>query len=253
MSAIAETRAATGPTRFGKSVSVFGPFAREPSVRLGDLAPENDPFVRFTLPRHAEVKRRRLSRDELNAMQALELEKGTRERLARDIYLTCVFADGARISDALTWKPSNVVDEGGVYRIVYRTQKSGRELAPKLPSVAADLLQLYLEKPGRYLFPLMRRGNDDDPVSLRKRQQAATAKVNKVLKVLGEMAGIGGDGLTCHTARHTYASLARRSGTVFEVGAALGHKDAATTQRYLDALHRDEVDALSDRVWGEDE
>lgn len=219
------------------------------AVRLGDLAPELDPFLRFTLPRHAEVKRRRLSREELEALQSLELEKGSRERLALDIYLTCVYADGARISDALTWKPSNVVNEGGVLRIVYRSQKSGRELAPKIPPLGAEILRPYLEAGGRYLFPLLGRGDDADPVNLRKRQQSATARVNKSLKVVGEMAGIGGDGLTCHTARHTYASLARRSGSVFQVGAALGHKDVATTQRYLDALHRDEIDALSDAVW----
>lgn len=222
------------------------------AVRIGELPPEMDPFLRFTMPRGAEVKRRRLSLSELNSLAGLDLELGTLERAARDIYLACVYADGARISDALTWKPSNVVEDGGFMRIEYRTQKSGRELAPKLPAMGVELLQPYLEKSGRYVFPLLKRGNDGDPVNLRKRQQAATARVNKTLKRLGEMAGIGGEGLTCHTARHSYASLARKSGTVYEVGAALGHKDVQTTQRYLDALHRDEVDALSDRVWGQD-
>jgi integrase len=136
-------------------------------------------------------------------------------------------------------------------RLVYRMQKTAEPMTPKIPPAAVELLRPYLDaaKPGRYLFPLMKGGDDGDPVSLRKRQQTATTQVNEALKTLGVMAEIGGEGLSSHVARHTFANLARQAGDLYAVSKALGHKDLATTQRYIASFDRAAVDSLTDSLW----
>ena len=88
---------------------------------------------------------------------------------------------------------------------------------------------------------------------MRRRQHRCTAKVNKALKRLAELAGIGSDGMSSHVARRTFANLARQSGDVYEVMHLLGHKDIATTRMYLAALSTEAGDEVTRRIWAKAE
>jgi integrase len=238
------------------------------AVRAGALRSDLDPFTRYKLPKGQPVRRRRLSLAEVQVLAALDLEPGTRLRVVRDAFLVAIYAHGARVSDVLTLTREHVVSGDGHHvnttgngaladgpaaevRLVYRMQKTAEPMTPKLPPAAVEILRPYLAaaRLGGYLFPLMKRGDDADPVSLRKRQQTATTQANEALKTLGTLAGIGDAGLTTHVARHTFADLARQAGDLYAVSKALGHKDLATTQRYLASFDRAALDNLTDSLW----
>ena len=76
--------------------------------------------------------------------------------------------------------------------------------------------------------------------------------MNRTLKSLGEMAEIGGDGLSMHTARHTHAELARKEGGLFAASKSLGHKRISTSQVYFADSDQDAVDGLTDTLWSND-
>jgi integrase len=206
------------------------------------------------MPKAQPVERRRLTSEEIASLVALDLKPGSRRRVVRDLYLVCFYAAGVRVSDALCLTPDNVRND----RLDYRMLKTGHIQSIKLPSQALELLSPYLEaaaaragerRPYPYLFPLMKTGNDADPVSLRKRIQSANVRANKALKGVAKAAGIAPEGFTMHTARHSFADLARQAGDLYAVSKALGHSRLQTTQTYLSSFDRTAVDRLTDAMW----
>ena len=223
------------------------------ALRAGALRLDADPFLAYDMPKGRKVVRRRLSADELAKLSGLELPFGSRLRTVRDAFLVAYYGSGVRISDVLRLTPESVVTTDDGARLVYRMQKTEKPVAPKLPRAALAVLGPYLEagRAGRYLFPLLKPGDDADPIDLRRRQQAATSKANKALGRLGDLAEIGGAGLSTHVARHSFADAARKSGDLYAVSKALGHGNLSTTQAYLADFDTDAVDGLTDSLWNE--
>jgi len=221
------------------------------AIRDGALRVDADPFLAYDPPKSQPVSRRRLSAREVEGLSALELDVDSRLRVVRDLFLIAYYAAGVRVSDMLTMKLENVVREGTIARLVYRMQKTGTPMAPKLPSIALDVLGTYLEaaRRGSYLFPLMQPGDDTDPVDLRRRQARATAKANEALKRLAVQAGINPAGLSTHVARHSWADAARQVGNLYAVSKGLGHKGLKTTEAYLAEMDMAAVDAITDSLW----
>lgn len=67
--------------------------------------------------------------------------------------------------------------------------------------------------------------------------------VNKRLHELSEEIGLHTP-LTTYVARHTYATVLKRSGvSVALISESLGHSDLSTTQIYLDSFENSQIDA----------
>ena len=68
-------------------------------------------------------------------------------------------------------------------------------------------------------------------------------KVNRELKTLGEQIGLEMP-LTTYVARHTFATVLKRSGVnIAIISESLGHSDLSTTQIYLDSFENSQIDA----------
>ena len=68
-------------------------------------------------------------------------------------------------------------------------------------------------------------------------------KVNRELKTLGEQIGMEMP-LTTYVARHTFATVLKRSGVnIAIISESLGHSDLSTTQIYLDSFENSQIDA----------
>ena len=66
--------------------------------------------------------------------------------------------------------------------------------------------------------------------------------INKNLETLSKMAGIKTH-LTTYVARHTYATVLKRSGVnIALISESLGHSDLSTTQIYLDSFENTQID-----------
>ena len=67
-------------------------------------------------------------------------------------------------------------------------------------------------------------------------------KVNPCLAEIGKMAGLETH-LTTYTARHTFATVLKRSGVnIAIISESMGHSDIATTQIYLDSFENSQID-----------
>ena len=67
-------------------------------------------------------------------------------------------------------------------------------------------------------------------------------KVNLCLAEIGKRAGLETH-LTTYTARHTFATVLKRSGVnIAIISESMGHSDIATTQIYLDSFENSQID-----------
>ncbi len=212
----------------------------------GVIKVDQDPFLVFSIPRGSKANRRKLSLEEIGQLEALELEAGTGVRLARDVFILSFYAGGMRFSDVCALKPENVKTD----RIEYRMLKTGSLVSFPVPPQARELLKPYLAAGGAFVFPLLKEGDDRDPIQLRRRINTRNSRINQGLKKAAELAGLDAAGLSMHVARHSFADYARRkSGNLFAISKALGHRDLATTQLYLASFDQEAVDQLAEDLW----
>lgn len=234
------------------------------AIREGELEAGADPFARFRLPKAAPISRRRLTSDEVGKIFALGPDDGVAigSRLAavRDLFALQFYTAGARISDALQFTPASVQSDAAGARLVYRMMKTSALQSIRIPPPATPVVKqltaaVEARDPketarfGTYLVPLLKRGDDTDPVSLRRRIASATTVANALLKTLAQLAEVDDAGLSSHVARHSFADLARQSGDLYAVSKALGHSSLGTTQVYLAGFDQTAVDDLTDSLW----
>ncbi len=235
------------------------------AIHEGELETSADPFARFKLPKGATVSRRRLSLDHVDKLIGLGPDDGVPDgsRLAavRDLFAVQFYAHGARVGDALRFTPETVADGRFTY-VMRKTDKTkqaahsvaipppARVLVDRLVSAVSSRDAAATRRFGRFLLPLLKPGDDGDRDGLHRRINSASSVVNRLLKELAVLAELEPAGLSSHTARHSFADFARRTGDVYAVSKALGHADLATTERYLSSFDRDAVDNLTDGLWG---
>ena len=68
-------------------------------------------------------------------------------------------------------------------------------------------------------------------------------QINRELKLLASEIGINSK-LTTYVARHSFATVLKRSGVSIElISELMGHADISTTKIYLDSFENEQVDA----------
>lgn len=223
------------------------------AVRDREIAPGDDPFLVFRMPRKEPVDRRRLKLEEVEAIAALGpadgLVPGSFDEVTRDAFVFAFYASGMRFGDACRLRASDV--RGG--RVEYRTLKTQRPMSTPLPPAALAIASRYSEAAGErggFLFPLLKPGDEADGVRLRRRINSRNSQANTALKRIGAKAGVDVTGLSFHVSRHSFADHARRaSGDVYTISKALGHSDLKVTAGYLSSFDRDALDDLNASIW----
>lgn len=89
-------------------------------------------------------------------------------------------------------------------------------------------------KPGtkeKYIFPILEAGLT--PEQIYGRIQQATKFINKYVNDITEALELGTK-VTTYTARHSFATVLKRTGATLEyISESLGHSNIATTENYL--------------------
>ena len=92
-------------------------------------------------------------------------------------------------------------------------------------------------KPDDYIFGFLT--GKETPFMEKDVIKAVTKLCNKRLKKIGAKLGI--EPLSTYTARHSYATVLKRSGAnIAYISESLGHNDLKTTENYLASFERDE-------------
>jgi integrase len=160
----------------------------------------------------------------------------------RDLWFFSYLCNGININDMLKLKYANIDgDEIHFYRSkTLHTSKEKKEIEVLLTPEMKQIIERWGnpdKSPNSYVFPFL-TGNET-PIEQKKRIQDVTRRINKHIKKIGDTLGISG--ISTYTARHSFATVLKRSGAnIAYISDSLGHSDLKTTENYLASFEKEE-------------
>lgn len=160
----------------------------------------------------------------------------------RDLWFFSYLCNGININDMLKLKYANIDgDEIHFYRSkTMHTSKEKKEIYALITPEMKQIIDRWGnpdKNSNSYIFPFLDGYNT--PMEQKKRIQDVTRRINKRLKMIGDNLGISG--VSTYTARHSFASVLKRSGAnIAYISESLGHSDLKTTENYLASFEKEE-------------
>ena len=213
------------------------------AIEDGVCKRESYPFSRrrYQVPATRNVKKA-LPLVDLQKLFAYVPENDS-EGLYRDLWLFSYLCQGINVKDIARLRYRDI--EGGRLSFIrakteHTTRTNQRAIVVALTDEAKDIIQRWGTKPVHpeaLVFGLLTEGLD--PEAERKAIKQLTKQINKYIQRIAESVGIE-QHVTTYTARHSYATVLKRSGAPVEfISEALGHSDIRTTESYLDSFEDD--------------
>ena len=160
-------------------------------------------------------------------------------QLSKDIFIFSYLCGGINFTDIANLTKDNII-EGK--RLHYIRQKTGKLIKLGLSEEALKIIKRYAVESKGYLFPILNAQLHKTPLQKQNRIHKMLGKVNKNLKLLAAQLGVEAN-LTTYVARHSFASVLKKSGVnIALISEALGHSDLTTTQIYLDSFNNEQID-----------
>lgn len=160
----------------------------------------------------------------------------------RDLWFFSYLCNGINVNDLLKLKFSNIDgEEIHFYRSkTLHTSKEKREIEAIITPEMKQIIDKWGnpdKKINNHIFPFLT--GEETPLQQKRTIQDVTHRINKRLKKIGEAIGISG--LSTYTARHSYATVLKRSGAnIAYISESLGHADLKTTENYLASFEKEE-------------
>ena len=205
-----------------------------------------NPFAKYKVGSlWTRTRKRAITKGDIQKLMALEIEPSHKTEytlFAKDIFLFSYFTAGINFTDMATLRYGDIVDG----RIYYSRHKTQKLLSFHLVPNALQIIQKYSKRGHAkedYIFPILNRNVHRTPQQIFNRTHKVLAKINRELKVLGKLIGLEVP-LTTYVARHTYATVLKRSGvSVALISESLGHSDLSTPQIYLESFENSYIAA----------
>ena len=127
--------------------------------------------------------------------------------------------------------------------------KTGKEYNIKILPPALEILNYYLKNQSSdYIFPILSNLKHISAQQQKDRIKKVTKKINKDLKEIATLCDIGIN-LTTYVARHSWATILKKSGVSTSIiSEAMKHDTEKTTQIYLDSFENDIIDEANMRL-----
>jgi integrase/recombinase XerD len=160
----------------------------------------------------------------------------------RDLWFFSYLCNGINFADLITLKYSNIRN-GEIYFIRAKTIHTSR-VKKEICAVITPEMQAIMDRwgnpdksSGSYIFGFL--SGDETPMQITKRARDVISNCNRHLRKIGKAIDI--EGLSTYTARHSYATVLKRSGAnIAYISESLGHKDLKTTENYLASFEKEE-------------
>lgn len=202
------------------------------------------PFDKFKISERFNTKtqKRAITKDDIKKIEAVNFKEGSAAFEAQQYFLFSYYGQGINFVDIAHLKWSNILNG----RIFYKRAKTGNELNFKLPAPALAIIEYWKDFTGfdknNYIFPILNREAHKQPVQQHNRIHKVLTRVNKHLKEIGKAADIDTP-LTSYVARHTFATVLKRSGvSTAIISESMGHQTEAITQTYLKSFENSVID-----------
>ena len=208
------------------------------------LCKEN-PFVLYKLGKHwTQTRKRAVHKEDIQRLIQAELPitRSPYTEFARDIFLFSYFSAGINFKDIATLRYNDMEED----RIFYRRHKTGKAMTCRLHPQAKAIIARYAYSEAMqedYIFPILDCHIHRTEQQIHNRVHKVLIHINRELKEWSKRLGLVTN-LTTYVARHTYATVLKRSGvSVALISESLGHSDLSTTQIYLDSFENSQIDA----------
>ena len=160
----------------------------------------------------------------------------------RDLWFFMYLCNGINVADLVKLKYKNIVD-GEICFVRQKTElttKTRKEIRAIVTPEVALIIKRWgtaERKANDFIFPYLI--GIEDATKRKTITKDVTKRINKRMKKIGEALEI--DGISTYTARHSYATVLKRSGAnIAYISESLGHNDLKTTESYLASFEKEE-------------
>ncbi|WP_018479363.1 site-specific integrase [Pontibacter roseus] len=232
----------------GKSYTTVSMYMRALQVIVneakssGVIKQAQHPFGKgkYEIPQH-EGRSIALNIKDIGEIVRYECETDTIE-MCRDLWFFSYLCNGANITDICKLRYSSIRNgEICFYRQKTLAKAKKKKLihAQLLPEMQTiiDRWGNAMESPDTFIFPFLQGG--ESPELERTKIKNITKLMNTKMKVISKKLGI--PNISTYTARHSYATVLKRSGAnIAFISESLGHNDLKTTENYLASFEQEE-------------
>ena len=159
----------------------------------------------------------------------------------RDWWLFLYMCNGINMADFVQLRYKDIVN--GEIRFVRKKTARTTRKRKEIVVVVSEPMQKIIERwgnpvaPNNYIFPILKGG--ETPEECVRKKQNATRAISQRMTKIGKVLGI--DKISTYTARHSFATVLKRSGAnIAYISESLGHTDLKTTEHYLASFEREE-------------
>jgi len=233
----------------GKSITTVGMYLRcvrsvfNKAINDGLIAKELYPFGRrkYEVPTGNNIKKA-LAIADIAKIYSYETEPYSTIDMARDYWIFLYLCNGMNVKDFSRLKYENIKGDTLSF-IRAKSARTKRHVEPIRVPLLEDARRI-IEKwgqppkyPETFIFPILKKG-----ITPERERQLIQQKIHVINEHLRTVAGdLGIESLTTYTARHSYATILKRSGASTEfISEALGHSNLKTTQNYLASFEDDQ-------------
>ncbi len=210
------------------------------AIRDGRYPQEHNPFFHLKL-KGAKVRKAKLSLEEIEAIERIELQAGSLHDHVRNAFLFAFYAGGMRFSDVVTLQWRHV--QGN--RLSYRMKKTDESTSILLVPPALKILEQFADRntsPFALVFPMIERYDVSTDRGLHSAISSQNVVANRYLKDIAKQAGIETH-LSFHLARHSLADYLRCKGwSIYDISKVLAHSNVRVTEQYLKGFDSEDLD-----------
>ena len=174
--------------------------------------------------------------------QIARYEDGSRATAKyRDYWLFLYLCNGINVADFVKLKYRDIVN-GEICYVRQKTEHTTKT-RKEIRVVVTEPMQAIIDRwgnnpaPYNFIFPVLT--GKEDATTQKRKTQYLTRAINKRMAAIGHELGI--DHISTYTARHSFATVLKRSGAnIAYISESLGHSDLKTTENYLASFEREE-------------
>jgi integrase len=218
------------------------------AINEGVCSPEYYPFKKFSLAQYKKIKTKKRAITKEQVYKIRDLDTKTYPHLidARNVFLFSYYCRGINFIDICLLKYSNIEEN----ILNYTREKTDGYFNIELLEPAKEIIEYYrpmtFSNKDSYIFPLF-FDTHVTKLSIHNRHTKMLTIINKDLKEIAILCGI--ESLTTYVARHTYATVMKKSGqSIAVISESMGHSSESVTKIYLDSFANSFLDEANKAI-----
>ncbi len=212
------------------------------AIKEGITQQSSYPFKDYKISKlDTRTKKRALNKEHIRLIKNLKLEPYSKTWNAQNIFMFSYYCRGINFRDIAFLKWENIIND----RLIYSRKKTGTNFNIELMEPVLEILDFYdkIRDNSGYVFTILNETHNT-PTKIENRIKRMIKQTNRELKNIGELAGLNIK-LTTYVARHTYATVLKKSGVSTSlISESLGHSAEKITQVYLDSFDNEVLDEI---------